>query len=77
MTALLFERRIDGDTQIKLPEIRIEFQEIKSTIIQTSGGVVHNAVASVCDDPQFLVSHVELPKDIPPAERRALLERLD
>ncbi|EFE41543.1 hybrid PKS-NRPS enzyme, putative [Trichophyton verrucosum HKI 0517] len=58
--ALFFEGRIDGDTQIKLRGVRIELEDIESTIIQASTGALTHAVATVRgeQDSAFLVAHV-------------------
>jgi hybrid polyketide synthase/nonribosomal peptide synthetase ACE1 len=56
--ALLFDGRIDGDTQIKLRGIRIELGDVESVILSTARGALADAVVSVRGDPQFLVAHV-------------------
>ncbi|KAI9738829.1 MAG: putative Hybrid PKS-NRPS biosynthetic cluster [Cirrosporium novae-zelandiae] len=62
--ALMFEGRIDGDTQVKIRGIRIELQDIESTILSTAKGVLVEAVVSVHGDPgQFLVAHVVFSPD--------------
>ena len=73
---LFFERRIDGDTQIKLRGIRIELEDIESSIVQAAGGVISHAVASVRGDPQFLVAHVEFAQTFPSNERDRFLTEL-
>lgn len=67
--ALMFEGRIEGDTQIKLRGIRIELEDIENTVIEAAGGVICKAVCSVRGDPQFLVAHVELSTTYPVDER--------
>ncbi|KDB27634.1 hypothetical protein H109_00584 [Trichophyton interdigitale MR816] len=58
--ALFFEGRIDGDTQIKLRGVRIELEDIESTILQASAGALTHAVVTVRgeQDSAFLVAHV-------------------
>ncbi|KAI1344561.1 hypothetical protein F5Y15DRAFT_411391 [Xylariaceae sp. FL0016] len=55
--ALMFKGRIAGDTQIKLRGIRIELEDIESSILQASEGAVHAAVVSVRGE--LLVAHVQ------------------
>ncbi|KUI61972.1 Polyketide synthase-nonribosomal peptide synthetase [Cytospora mali] len=55
--AVIFQGRISGDTQIKLRGIRIELEDIESSIIQAASGVIHRAVVSVRNE--ILVGHVE------------------
>ncbi|GAP85182.1 putative acyl transferase acyl hydrolase lysophospholipase [Rosellinia necatrix] len=58
---LLFEGRIEGDTQIKLRGIRIEMQDIESNIISYAEGHIAEAiVSSRGEPPEFLVAHVVL-----------------
>lgn len=54
---LLFQGRISGDTQVKLRGIRIELEDIESSIVQASSGAIHRAVVSVRNE--LLVGHVE------------------
>ena len=58
--ALFFEGRIDGDTQIKLRGVRIELEDIESTILQASTGALTHAVVTVRgeQDSAILVAHV-------------------
>lgn len=74
--ALIFEGRIEGDTQIKLRGIRIELEDIENTIIGAAGGVICKAVCSVRGDPQFLVAHVEFSTTYPDGERGQFLKSL-
>lgn len=55
--AVMFQGRINGDTQIKLRGIRIELEDIESCIVQAASGVIHRAVVSVRNE--LLVGHVE------------------
>ncbi|KAI0095349.1 hypothetical protein F4776DRAFT_669752, partial [Hypoxylon sp. NC0597] len=57
--ALIFEGRIEEDTQIKLRGIRIELRDIESTIIASANGDIAEVVVSAREDPtEFLVAHV-------------------
>lgn len=55
--AVMFQGRINGDTQIKLRGIRIELEDIESSIVHAAPGVIHRAVVSVRNE--LLVGHVE------------------
>ncbi|KAI3401844.1 hypothetical protein diail_8222 [Diaporthe ilicicola] len=55
--AVIFQGRISGDTQIKLRGIRIELEDIESSIIRAASGLIHRAVVSVRNE--LLVGHVE------------------
>lgn len=61
--ALLLEGRIAGDTQIKLRGLRIDLQEIESSIVQGSEGMIIHAVVSVRqsreNEAKLLIGHVE------------------
>jgi hybrid polyketide synthase/nonribosomal peptide synthetase ACE1 len=56
--ALLFDGRIEGDTQIKLRGLRIELGDIERAIVVASNGIVREAIVSARGDPEFLVAHV-------------------
>ena len=56
--SLIFMGRKDDDTQIKLRGLRIELDEVANTLIQTSQGLLSEAVVSVRGDPEFLIAHV-------------------
>lgn len=56
--ALLFDGRIEGDTQIKLRGLRIDLKDIESTIVEASRGHLVSAIVTVRGTPQFLVAHV-------------------
>ena len=57
--ALLFENRVDGDTQVKIRGLRIELGDIESNMVRASNGNLSEAVVSVRGtDSQFLVAHV-------------------
>lgn len=58
---LLYEGRIEGDTQIKLRGVRMELEDIESSIMSTANGVLSRAVVSLRGEAgadQFLVAHV-------------------
>jgi hybrid polyketide synthase/nonribosomal peptide synthetase ACE1 len=59
-SALYYEGRIDGDTQIKLRGIRIELGEIESAVIDTAGGTITQAVVAAHREAEskFLVANV-------------------
>ncbi|KAH3986904.1 bifunctional polyketide synthase/nonribosomal peptide synthetase phmA [Parastagonospora nodorum] len=59
---LVLEGRVDGDTQIKLRGIRIDLQDIESTIVQHSKGAVRDAVVSLrkSGETQILAAHIVL-----------------
>lgn len=58
---LLYEGRIEGDTQIKLRGVRMELEDIEASIMSTANGVLSRAVVSLRGEAgadQFLVAHV-------------------
>ena len=56
--SLIFMGRKDHDTQVKLRGLRIELEEVANTLIQTSEGLLSDAIVSVRGNPEFLVAHV-------------------
>jgi hybrid polyketide synthase/nonribosomal peptide synthetase ACE1 len=60
--ALLFDGRIDGDSQIKLGGLRIELEDIESSLARTSSGALVKAIVSVRGDLEFLVARVVFAK---------------
>ncbi|KKA18098.1 Hybrid NRPS/PKS protein 1, partial [Rasamsonia emersonii CBS 393.64] len=72
----VFHGRTDGDSQVKLRGIRIELEDIESSIIQAAGGAVTRAVASVRGEPQFLVAHVEFADNFPEADKAKFAKQL-
>lgn len=52
--------RIDGDSQVKLPGLRIELDEVRQALLEAKPGLFTNAVVTNQDDPAFLVAHVVL-----------------
>ncbi|KAB2571139.1 PKS-NRPS hybrid synthetase psoA [Lasiodiplodia theobromae] len=57
---LLYEGRIEGDTQIKLRGVRMELEDIEASIMSTANGVLSRAVVSLRGEAgaEFLVAHV-------------------
>jgi len=74
---LVLEGRVEGDTQIKLGGIRIELNDVESTIVQHSNGDVHDAVVSLrsSGETEFLVAHIVLTKSFS-GDKAALVSRL-
>nr|WNS47931.1 FunA [Talaromyces coalescens] len=59
--SLVFRGRIQNDTMVKLPGgLRVDLDEVASTIIHQSRGSIIDAVVTVRGDPPFLVAHVVL-----------------
>lgn len=56
--SLMFMGRKEGDTQIKLRGLRIELEDVASTLLQAAPGMISEAVITVRGDPQILVAHV-------------------
>ena len=74
--ALLFDGRVDGDTQIKLRGLRIELRDIESTIVESSQGHLVKAIVTVRGDSQFLVSHVVFSPKFDSDDRDSFLRQL-
>ncbi|KAH7043968.1 polyketide synthase [Macrophomina phaseolina] len=57
---LLYEGRIEGDTQIKLRGVRMELEDIEASIMSTANGALSRAVVSLRGEEgsEFLVAHV-------------------
>ncbi|KAN0078879.1 hypothetical protein V8E54_005392 [Elaphomyces granulatus] len=77
---IVVEGRIAGDTQVKLHGIRIDLQDIENAIIETSKGILTNAVVSVrkFDDSEadFLVAHVLFLKGFLATDKENYLKNL-
>lgn len=56
--SLILMGRRDSSTQVKLRGLRIEPDDVGSTLIEASQGLLVDAVVTVRGDPEFLVSHV-------------------
>ncbi|KAJ5993159.1 hybrid NRPS/PKS enzyme [Penicillium sp. IBT 35674x] len=68
--------RIDGDTQVKLRGVRVQLDDIESTIVSASAGVFIRAVASVRGESplaQVLVAFVEFAAHVQIEERAGFL----
>jgi hybrid polyketide synthase/nonribosomal peptide synthetase ACE1 len=78
--ALLLEGRIAGDTQIKLRGLRIDLQEIESSIIQGSEGIIIHAVVSIRQsrgtEVELLVGHVEFSPSKTPINANAFIAKV-
>ncbi|KAL8310555.1 hypothetical protein RB597_010414 [Gaeumannomyces tritici] len=79
---LLFEGRIEGDTQIKLRGVRIELEDIEHNIVQASRGAIAEAVCSLrgsaaAPETQFLVAHVVLSAPEPSPLEKAAREQTE
>jgi hybrid polyketide synthase/nonribosomal peptide synthetase ACE1 len=73
---LLFDSRLDGDTQIKLRGIRIDLLDIEATIVSASNGTIVDAAVSLQSEAQFLVAHVVFSKRSQPRDPTTYLARL-
>jgi len=61
--AMVFHNRMAGDSQVKIRGLRIELSDIESNLVETSGGVVREAVVTLREGESaspFLVAHVVL-----------------
>jgi len=57
--ALVFHRRIEGDSQVKIRGLRIELSDIEANIIAAADGALREAVVTLRDgDASFLAGHV-------------------
>ncbi|KAM0276945.1 hypothetical protein ACHAQH_006230 [Verticillium albo-atrum] len=73
---LLFEGRRGGDTQVKLRGIRVDLADIQATLINTSDGIVSDAVVSVRTEEQIVVAHVVFAHDRRPEDATSYLKGL-
>lgn len=75
--SIIFLGRVDGDTQIKLRGMRIELDDISSTILNSSGGILASAaVISKGEKEQFLVAYIVFERERTPQEPSIYLEQL-
>lgn len=74
--SLVFEGRIEGDSQIKLNGIRIELEDIESSIVKAAEGAINKAIVSVRGEPQFLVAFVEFKSTVSATEQAQILSGL-
>ena len=73
---LVFQKRIGGDTQIKLRGIRIELGDIESSIIKASDDNIIKCVATARGDPKFLMAHVQFAPDYPKHDQKRYADEL-
>ncbi|KAE8133672.1 lovastatin nonaketide synthase [Aspergillus pseudotamarii] len=74
--SLHFEGRIGSDTIVKLRGIRIELEDIESTIVQQAKGIIEQAVVSVRGNPEFLIAHVVFSRERADLDRNYFLKGL-
>jgi len=78
--SLLLEGRIVGDTQIKLRGLRIDLQDIETTIISSSLGQLLHAVVSLrrsqLAGSEFLVAHAEFSPSHSPKNKDAFIKNI-
>lgn len=75
--SIVFLGRMEGDSQIKLRGIRIELDDISSSILKSSDGVLANAaVVAKGEDDQFLVAYVMFAQDKVPNDTSSYLRQL-
>jgi len=71
---ILFHGRVEGDNQIKLRGIRIELEDIESTILKASNGALSDVVCTVRGERELLVAHATFsPSFSAEAEARSVL----
>ncbi|KAK3298364.1 putative hybrid PKS/NRPS enzyme [Chaetomium fimeti] len=56
--SLIFMGRLDGDSTIKLRGLRIDLDDVASTLVRASRGLVADACVTVQGDPGFLVAYI-------------------
>ena len=72
-----YHGRIGGDSQIKLRGIRIELDDIASTIIRSSNKCLINAIVILREEPEkFLVAYVVFDPDNTPDRKEEYLKQL-
>ena len=75
--SIVFLGRMDGDSQIKLRGIRIELDDISSSILKSSDGILANAaVVAKGEDDQFLVAYITFAPDKVPKDPSSYLRQL-
>lgn len=74
---LILEGRVEGNTQVKVGGIRIELNDVESTIVQHAKGNVREAVVSLrkSGETEFLVAHIVLSASFS-GNRSALVDNL-
>lgn len=77
---IVIEGRISGDTQVKLNGIRLDLREVEDAILQTAGGYVSQAAASLRYFPEtekeILIAHAICGPDCPDEGREEFLREL-
>lgn len=75
---LVVQGRITGDSQIKLRGFRIELEDIETSIVRASNGVLSRSVASIRGEAQlsYLVAFVEFADGYPVEDQQAYFARL-
>ncbi|KAJ5815771.1 hypothetical protein N7474_007548 [Penicillium riverlandense] len=80
--SLIIMGRIEGDTQVKFGGIRMDLEDIETTIVRAAGGKIVQAVVSVRTQPdleqskKFQVAFVVLCDDNPPSQPTQFLKNL-
>ncbi|KAL8801632.1 MAG: hypothetical protein Q9182_004317 [Xanthomendoza sp. 2 TL-2023] len=75
--AMVFHRRMAGDTQVKIRGLRIELSDIESNIISAAKGVLREVIVTLREgDPEFLVAHVLFAPQHGIRDKEAFLENL-
>jgi hypothetical protein len=74
--SLVFLGRIDGGPQIKLRRLRIELDDVVSTILHTADGALIGAAISVRGDPAFLVAFVVVSQEASLGDTTQFLKQL-
>lgn len=76
---LIFQGRMDGDTQIKLRGIRIELGEIETTLLKAARTNLDEVIVSLRGEDegsQFLVAHAVFARDSKVAQRDGFLRQI-
>ncbi|KAL8820238.1 MAG: hypothetical protein Q9223_001502 [Gallowayella weberi] len=75
--AMVFHRRMAGDTQVKVRGLRLELSDIESNIISAARGALREAIVTLREgDPDFLVAHVLFAPQHEIRDKEAFLEHL-
>lgn len=68
--------RVNGDSQVKIRGVRIELQDIESTIVRVSNGALANAAVTPRGDAPILVAHAVFAKGVEVEDQTQFLQRL-
>ncbi|KAL8707331.1 MAG: hypothetical protein Q9220_007621 [cf. Caloplaca sp. 1 TL-2023] len=75
--AMVFHRRMEGDTQVKIRGLRLELSDIERNIVSTAGGVLREAIVTFREgDPDFLAAHVVFRPQHGIADKEGFLDQL-